>query len=146
MTPQRLAIVPITLKDGTYIPAGTRVAWAAPQHSLQPSITPDPTKFDPLRNYRKRHAGTGGENLHRFMAGQTDPDKMYFGYGNQICPGRYFAVFEIKMMLMRLLQAFDIAAPPGKGRDWPRTIYVDENVILDPYAKVMMRKRQGFTE
>ncbi|KAK8036504.1 hypothetical protein PG991_001641 [Apiospora marii] len=143
LTPQRIAMVPITLKDGTHIPVGTRVAWAGPQHSLHPSITPHPATFDPLRNYRKRHASE--ENRKRFMAGQTDPDNMSFGYGNQICPGRYFAVFEIKMMLMRLLEAFDFAAPPGKGKGWPRTIYADENVILDPYAKVMMRKRQGVT-
>lgn len=143
VTPQRIAMVPITLKDGTHIPVGTRVAWAGPQHSSDPRTTPDPAKFDPMRNYRKRHAGTDGENLNRFMAGQTDRDNMSFGYGNQICPGRYFAIFEIKMMLMRLLQAFDFAAPPGKGKNWSRTIYADENVILDPFAKVMMRKRQN---
>lgn len=131
-------MVPITLRDGTYIPKGTRIAWAGPQHALDPNVTPEPDKFDPMRSYRKRHAN-GGENLHKFMVGQTDPNNMSFGYGNQVCPGRYFAVGEIKLVLMRLLQEFDFASVKGKGR--PRTIYADENVILDPFAKIMMKKR-----
>ncbi|KAI0889376.1 cytochrome P450, partial [Annulohypoxylon maeteangense] len=139
LTPQRLAMVPLTLKDGTHIPEGTRIAWPGPQHAFDPTITPDPDTFDPMRSYRKRHTGNG-QNLHKFMAGQSDPDNMSFGYGGQVCPGRYFAVGEIKLVLMRLLQEFDFASPRGNGH--PRSIYADENVILDPYAKVMMKTRQ----
>ncbi|KHN93731.1 Cytochrome P450 [Metarhizium album ARSEF 1941] len=140
LTPQRIALVPLTLKDGTHIPKGTRIAWAGPQHAFDPVTTPDPEMFNPMRSYHKRHAN-GGENVHKFMAGQSDPDNMSFGYGNQVCPGRYFAVYEIKLVLMRLLQEFDFEFPQGKRR--PRSVYADENVILDPHAKVMMRKRKN---
>lgn len=138
VTPRRIAMVLLTLKDGTYIPKGTRIAWAGPQHAFDPVITPDPDKFDPMRSYRKRHNGNG-QNLHKFMVGQSDPDNMSFGYGGQVCPGRYLAVGEIKLVLMRLLQEFDFASPKGNVR--PRSIYADENVLLNPYAKVMMKKR-----
>ena len=131
-------MVPMTLKDGTPIPKGVRIAWAGPQHAFDPSITPEPEKFDPMRSYRKRHSG-GGENLKKFMVGQSDPDNMSFGYGSQVCPGRYFAVGEIKLVLMRLLREYDFASPKGTGR--PRSVHADENVILDPYAKVMMKRR-----
>ncbi|KAL5114030.1 hypothetical protein ACEQ8H_008086 [Pleosporales sp. CAS-2024a] len=138
LTPQRIAMVPMTLKDGTFIPKGVRIAWAGPQHAFDPKITPDPTRFDPMRSYHKRHLNNG-ENAHKFMVGQSDPDNMSFGYGSQVCPGRYFAVGEIKLVLMRLLQEYEFKAPRGKGR--PNSIHADENVILDPYAKVMIRKR-----
>lgn len=139
VTPQRIAMLPITLKDGTLIPKGVRIAWAGPQHAFDPSITPDPEKFDPMRSYRKRHSGEN-ENLHKFMVGQTDPDNMSFGYGNQVCPGRYFAAGEIKLVLARLLREYDIASPGATGR--PRNLHFDENVILDPHAKVLMRSRK----
>jgi cytochrome P450 len=73
------------------------------------------------------------------MVGQSDPDNMSFGYGSQVCPGRYFAVGEIKMILMRLLQEYEFRPPEGKGR--PDHIHADENVVLDPSAKVMMKRR-----
>ncbi|KAI4597404.1 hypothetical protein KJ359_004510 [Pestalotiopsis sp. 9143b] len=138
LTPQRIAMIPITLKDGTHIPVGTRIAWPGPQHAFDPNVTASPKAFDPMRSYNKRYAGSG-ENLNKFQCGQTDPDNMSFGYGNQVCPGRYFAVCEIKLVFMRLIQNFDFASANNGVR--PRTIYADENVILDPYAKVMMRKR-----
>lgn len=131
-------MVPLTLKDGTQIPKGVRIAWAGPQHAFDPNITPEPDKFDPMRSYRRRHTGND-ENINKFMVGQSDPDNMSFGYGNQVCPGRYFAAGEIKLVLMRLLREYEFASPGGKKR--PRSIHADENVILDPYAKVMMKRR-----
>jgi hypothetical protein len=41
---------------------------------------------------------------------------------------------------MRLLQEFYFAPADIKGR--PRNIHADENFILDPYAKVIMKRRK----
>lgn len=127
------------MKDGRHVPVGTQIAWPGPQHAFNSQITPEPQKFDPMRSYRKRHTANQ-DNLNRFLAGQSDPHNMWFGYGGQVCPGRYFAVSEIKLMLMPLPREFDFTSVPGKER--PKPIYADENVILDPYAKVMMRRRE----
>ncbi|KAI9148468.1 Cytochrome P450 monooxygenase ATR4 [Paramyrothecium foliicola] len=137
LSPQRMTIVPLVLKDGTMIPKDIRIAWAGPQHGFDPIVNVNPRRFDPLRSYRKRHANTG-QNLNKFMAGQSDPHNMSFGYGSQVCPGRYFAVGEIKLVFMRLIQEFDFALPKGKGP--PRVIHADENLILDLFAKVRMKK------
>ncbi|KAI1108817.1 cytochrome P450 [Nemania sp. NC0429] len=139
LTPQRMAMVPTTLKGRTNIPVGTRIAWAGPHHALDPNVISNPTVFDPLRSYRRRHVD-GGKDANKYLAGQSDPDNMSFGYGGQVCPGRYFAVCEIKLIIMRLIREFDFAMPDGAGV--PRIIHVNENVILDPGAKFMMRKRQ----
>ncbi|OJJ05788.1 hypothetical protein ASPVEDRAFT_32144 [Aspergillus versicolor CBS 583.65] len=138
LRPQRLALTPLTLKDGTHIPKGAMVAWAGHHHANDPSIAPEPEVFDPMRNYRKRHANNG-ENMNKFVAGQTDINSLSFGYGGQACPGRYFAVSEIKMILARLLVELDFAYPEGKSR--PQNMFADENVFMDPKAKLMMRKR-----
>lgn len=132
-------MVPLTLKDGTHIPKGARVAWAGHHHANDPNTVSDPDAFDPMRNYRKRHSNNG-ENLKKFNAGQTDVNSLAFGYGGQACPGRYFAVSEIKLLLSRLLIEFDLAYPEGKSR--PKNMFADENVFMDPHAKLMMRKRK----
>ncbi|KAI0008538.1 cytochrome P450 [Xylariaceae sp. FL0662B] len=136
LNPQRVALVPLTLKDGTHIPAGTRIAWAGHHHANDPNVTLDPKTFDPLRNYRKRHSSP--ESLSKYTAGQTDLNSLSFGYGNQACPGRYFAVAEIKMIMSRLLCEFDLEYPEEQSQ--PRTMYADENIFTDPDAKLMMKK------
>jgi ent-kaurene oxidase len=135
VAPQRLAIVPITLKDGTHIPAGTRLA-CANADILDQSI-PDPEVFDPMRSYRKRHQS--GE-LNKYQAGQTERNNLHFGYGKQACPGRHFAVGEIKMIMAKILMEFEFKYPQGKSR--PRNFYADENVFPDPRARLLMRKRK----
>ena len=93
-----------------------------------------------MRNYHNRYANNGA-NLNKFVAGQTDISSLAFGYGGQACPGRYFADGEIKLLLSRLLVEFDFAFPEGKSR--PKHMYADENVFMDPDAKLMMRKRKA---
>ncbi|KAI0143727.1 cytochrome P450 [Xylariaceae sp. FL1272] len=137
LTPQRIATICLKLRDVTNIPAGTRVAWAGHHNAIDSNVVPEPNLFDPMRSYRKRRAN-GGKDGHRLMAGQSDPDNMSFGYGGQVCPGRYFAVCEIKSILMRLLREFEFNAVPGKGT--PKFFHVDENIVIDPSAKLMMRK------
>ncbi|GAB0141471.1 hypothetical protein EsHS_00002064 [Epichloe bromicola] len=138
LNPQRIALVPLTLKDGTEIPAGARIAWAGYHHANDPSVTDKPEEFDPLRSYRKRYTDQG-VNFNKFIAGQTNSSSLSFRYGNQACPGRYFAVGEIKMILMRLLLEFEFKFPEGLSR--LKIMYPDENVFMDPHARLMMRKR-----
>ncbi|KAM7197577.1 Cytochrome P450 [Rhypophila sp. PSN 637] len=148
LSPQRVALQPFTLKDGTYIPKGCRIAFANSEHQMDPEITPDPTTFDPMRAYRARHAtpgNSGGDDpYHRNQAIQTDiNNNLTFGYGSQACPGRFLGVAEIKLLLARLLMEFDFKYPgPGGKGQVPRTMTADENVFMDPRARLMMRKRK----
>ena len=137
VTNQRLAVVPITLKDKTHIPAGTRIAFANADILNDPEITPHPEVFDPMRSYRKRHE-TG--ELNKYQAGQTTKSNLHFGYGTQACPGRHFAVGVIKIILSKLLREYEFKYPEGKGR--PRNFYAGENAFPDPWAKLMVRKRR----
>ena len=139
VNPQRIALEALTLKDGTKIPKGARIAWAGHELANDADVVARPERFDPLRSYRKRHADYE-KNKHRFTAGQTNAASLSFGYGGQACPGRYFAVAEIKLVLMRLLLEFEFRLPDGKKR--PQTMYADENVFMDPSAKLMMRTRK----
>jgi cytochrome P450 len=105
---QRQALVPITLKDGTHIPAGTRVACAKVDTVYN---DPNVAIFDPKRWYRKRYE-TG--EVTKYFAVVTEKDYMHFGFGSQACPGRYLAVGIVKMMMIKLLSEFEFRFPDGK--------------------------------
>lgn len=134
-----MALQPYTLKDGTHIPKGCRIAFANGDHQMDPEITPDPFTFDPMRSYRKRQSSRLQHD--RNQAVLTDlNNNLTFGYGNQACPGRFLGVAEVKFLLARLLTEFDFKYPEGKSM--PRTLHADENVFPEPSAKLMMRKRR----
>jgi cytochrome P450 len=130
---QRQALVPITLKDGTHIPAGTRIACAKADVVYN---DPAVAVFDPMRWYRKRHE-TGEFNKHLTVI--PEKEYMHFGFGRQACPGRNLAVGAVKMIMIKLLSEFEFRFPDGKGR--PSIFTADEYCFLDPTSKLMIRKR-----
>ncbi|ODA81013.1 hypothetical protein RJ55_03974 [Drechmeria coniospora] len=138
LNPQRLAIQDIRLKDGTRVPAGTRLAFANYEHSMDSDVFDEPREFDPMRSYRRRMSSADQRDLHK--AGMTHPDNLAFGYGNQACAGRQFAVAEIKLIMARLLHDFEFRFPEGKAR--PKARHVNENCFTDQTMTLMMRKRQ----
>ncbi|KAL5332550.1 cytochrome P450 [Aspergillus crustosus] len=143
LNPQRLAYQDITLKDGTFIPKNYRLAFAAYEHSMDPAIHPNPTAFDPLRSYRKRQAAADQRDKHK--AGLTSPENLAFGYGNQACAGRQFAVAEIKLIMARLLYEFEFSFPPGqkgRGDGRPKLLNLNEMCFSEMGVRLLMRKRR----
>jgi ent-kaurene oxidase len=139
VSPQRVALQSYTLKDGTHIPKGCRIAFANSEHQIDPEVTPNPSTFDPMRSYRKRH--TSEDQYDRNQAALTDiNNNLTFGYGNQACPGRFLGVGEVKMLVSRLLTEFDFKYPEGKSI--PTTMCADENVFMDPSARLLMKQRK----
>ena len=137
VNPARVAVEDITFKDGLTIPKGIKIAFLGHEHQNDPAITTNPNIFDPLRNYRKRQASP--ETATKFVAGTVDQNNLGFGWGAQACPGRFFAVAEIKLLVAIFLSQFEFDYVPGK--DKPKTMYAAENLFLDPSATIMMRQR-----
>jgi ent-kaurene oxidase len=140
VNPQRLARETYKCKDGTIVPQGSILTFANLEHQLDPTVFPEPLAFDPMRCYRKRQENN---KVHGYLAGQTSPNNLGFGYGGQACAGRQFAVAEIKLLVARLLYEFEFKMPEGKSR--PNDIHVNELTFLPPSAKVMMRKKRVVT-
>ncbi|KAJ5101066.1 hypothetical protein N7456_007118 [Penicillium angulare] len=136
LNPQRLAYQDIKLKDGTVVPAGSRLAFANYEHSMDPDVYPNPLDFDPMRSYRKRMSDIDQRDLHK--AGMTHPNNLAFGYGNQACAGRQFAVAEIKLIMARLLCEYEFKFPEGKVR--PKTQHINENCFTDQSMNLMMKR------
>jgi cytochrome P450 len=125
---------PLTLRDGTFLPKGTHVAFAAADILSDESKIKNPETFDAYRSYRSRNSASP------HILGQNDKDHLAFGNGKQACPGRLFAVAEIKTVFARLLLEYDFKYPEGKGR--PENLHVNEMVVVNPTAKLMIRKKR----
>ena len=125
----RLTTVPIHLSNGQVIPENTMVAYCNPR--FDPGVDKtldDPAVFDGLRFART------GSKLEALSI-----DSLAFGYGIHACPGRSFAVAELKLIVAHLVRNYDICLEAGKPR--PENIPLDFQLVPNPEGKVLLRSR-----
>ncbi|KAF2758980.1 cytochrome P450 [Pseudovirgaria hyperparasitica] len=130
---RRKAMQDIVLKDGTLIPAGTHVAIAT-----DPTPWEDVDSFDGFR-WSKLREQPGQDTKHHFVA--TGPDSLSFGHGSHACPGRHYAVEQVKLIIMHLIENYEL-----KFRDEdqvkPKRIKSAGGYMPNPQIKVLLKKRQ----
>ncbi len=89
-----------TVLGDVAVPAGTVVINLMRHDSLDDAFVPEAKAFRP-----ERWLGEGG-----MSPGSAKRISMPFGAGPRICPGRYLALQEMKMVLLTLLTRFDIVS------------------------------------
>ncbi|KAI8142586.1 cytochrome P450 [Fennellomyces sp. T-0311] len=92
-----------TFANGYQVPKGRRVQSANRQLNMMGlnATRSEVDQMDPAMSGKK-------------LATQPGRDFVTFGLGKHLCPGRFFAVHEIKMSLIVLLRRYDIATVSGK--------------------------------
>ncbi|KAI8930431.1 hypothetical protein NX059_012382 [Plenodomus lindquistii] len=142
LTFQRIFHQSITLSDGTHFPSGTRIAvpthWMLNDSTYVPGAA-DPATFDPFRYSRIREDPAHPENAQRHMLAMTDASNMAFGYGRYACPGRFYAVNEMKMIMGHLLLRYDFKFKEGCSR--PKNFTFDSDLYPDMSARLLIRER-----
>jgi len=108
----RLVLRPFTFSNGVTIPAGTLVATPSSAIHMDEEIYPKPEQFDGFR-FSKSCEMDGGVTTTGRSAVSTSPDHLTFGFGRHACPGRFFAVNEIKVLVARILMTYDIKLEEG---------------------------------
>ncbi|KAI8235522.1 Cytochrome P450 monooxygenase ATR2 [Colletotrichum sp. SAR 10_99] len=107
----------ITLKDGTLIPQGITVEAIFAPPLFDPVLFPNPQEFDPYRFLKLRRGETPDPNHYKnkeqYTFSHATKENLAWGYGAHVCPGRYFANNEIKLILARMLLRYDIRMPGG---------------------------------
>ncbi|KAI0459174.1 cytochrome P450 [Xylaria acuta] len=135
---QRKAMVPIKLSNGFNVPAGTIVQCNTNMLDEAPAEWGDPNAFDGSRFYKLR---SKPEDTNKFQFASTSYDSMQFGFGNDACPGRFFASNQIKIILAYILSNYDFKFEDGVvGR--PKNIMFEVNILADPTVKVLFKKIQ----
>ena len=133
----RKVLKPITLSNGTHLPAGTKLLAPLAGFSRDPALYPDPTTFDPLRFLRLREQSKSDSNRYQFTS--LSDGNMNFGAGRHACPGRFFAGNEVKMALGFFLLNYEVALPEGKER--PKAMIVVMSRVPDQEAELLFKRR-----
>ncbi|KAF2165016.1 hypothetical protein M409DRAFT_24915 [Zasmidium cellare ATCC 36951] len=128
----------LTTPDGLHLPKGTHVQSVVSGMQRDVNIGgAGVDEYDPLRYWREAQRGEVSKQL---SASQVSDRFLSFGLGKHACPGRFFAVNSIKLMLGHLLMTYDIE--PLKAK--PEYTVIGEGLI--PSAKTMVRlRRRSFT-
>ncbi|RHZ46133.1 hypothetical protein Glove_633g2 [Diversispora epigaea] len=113
-TPHR-SVESYTFKNGMTIPKGRKVqTYLIDIHYNATAYGPESKSFLPYH---------GLEN--NLPASRTDKNYFTFGAGKHSCPGRFFAVGEIKVCLHKLILNYHIKTPSGK---------VEKKIHFGPFA------------
>ncbi|XP_006458669.1 hypothetical protein AGABI2DRAFT_115703 [Agaricus bisporus var. bisporus H97] len=128
-----------TTTDGTLIPAGSflGVAGSATQSK---NAFEDAHEFKGFRFAEMRDRDEGLDSMKHQMV-SLDAEHIIFGYGRHACPGRFFAVHEIKIMLAQIILEYDVQMENG-SMDRPPSLSFESNDVPNPKAKMRFRKRQ----
>ena len=124
---------PFIFSDGTYIPEGTYIS--APAHAIQldESNYPDPTSFVPFRFVDKAKGSAGRKVDMTAMS----TDFLLFGHGRHVCPGRFFAAMELKMMLALIVMNYDVKLEGPH----PENVWIVTSCMPNPKGEVLFRRR-----
>ncbi len=108
---------------GVALPAGTLVLCTMRSGAVDASIAADAAEFRPSR----WRTGTGAADEAAAAAGnrQLTTASMPFGAGPRVCPGRYLALLEMRMVLATIARNYELVevgtengAPPSERLDF----------------------------
>ncbi|KAJ0415833.1 cytochrome P450 [Aspergillus carlsbadensis] len=107
------------------LPQGTILALALGPAHRDGTLYPRPNDFDAFRFARApssrglRGSGSGSSGTDQTSAVTPDDKFLGFGFGRHACPGRFFAVAEIKLLVARMLLEYEIGHIKERPRDRP---------------------------
>ncbi|KAF8477701.1 cytochrome P450 [Russula ochroleuca] len=134
----RLALRPFTFSNGVTVPAGTLVSIPASTTHTDERIYPNPDEFDGFR-FAKLRESEGDTLTSRHQTVSTSTEHLAFGIGRHTCPGRFFAVNEVKALFAHIVATYDVKFEEGKGV--PREVCI-AGLRFPGNSNVMFRTRQ----
>ncbi|KAF2677434.1 putative cytochrome P450 [Lentithecium fluviatile CBS 122367] len=126
------------LHDGVVIPAGTIIG--VPSHAIanDPKFCKDPEKFDGFRWIPPDEKDADAQAPPSFVT--TNPHNLAWGYGKHACSGRFFASFEIKMVMAYILLNYDFKFEEGR-KERPANVAFELQNAPDPSVHVLFKRR-----
>ncbi|KAH8811233.1 cytochrome P450 [Xylogone sp. PMI_703] len=143
LTMNRIVTQPYTFKiSGTHLPVGSMTTAATAAIATDPdTFGLDSNDFDGHRFTRLREDNKAGESA--FKMGMATEDSLGFGLGSQACPGRFFAVNLMKLMLAKFLTQWDLTLEKN-GQKYvggrPKYQYYDFSVVAPSEYGMKLKK------
>ena len=123
-----------TFSDGTTIPRGTTVCVSTLNAHFNNKLYEDPLKFNGFR-----FSDTREGSAKKVGMVSSSQDHLPFGLGRHVCPGRYFAACELKLMFAHIVMTYDVKLEIEGAR--PEDMWVMIACIPNLNANVLFRKR-----
>ncbi|KAF5382324.1 hypothetical protein D9757_008449 [Collybiopsis confluens] len=137
LSSNRMVMRDFTFSNGTEVPAGTLVGVAAYALHHDADLYEKPDILDPFRfsNMRTKE----GEGFKHQIVAQDHSFGLFGHGGKHMCPGRFFAVNQLKALVGHVLISYDIKFENDGGV--PDTCWEGIDACPDSTVLVMFRKR-----
>jgi len=140
VTMTRTVLKDFTFSDGTTLPAGTTVSAAAYSTHTDENNYLDAAEFQGFRFAEMRDSGDGQALKHHMVT--PNHDYIAFGHGRHACPGRFFAVNELKAMFAHILTTYDVKFEDDRTSP-PPPIWFGLTITPDLNAGIVFRARSS---
>ncbi|KAI0516995.1 cytochrome P450 [Xylaria bambusicola] len=135
---------PFQFSDGLTLPVGTRFGF--PAKAIQGSCTElaDPKTFDGRRFLTLKTSepsGTASPDQKRWGASSVDFSNLAWGYGNHVCPGRFFAVRMVKLVISNLILHYEVMWDRDVDISPPR-VNIEGQFVPNMSQTVLLRRRK----
>lgn len=138
----RVLTRPYTFKcSSTALPSDCMTSGASAAIATDPSMFADPNTFDGSR-YRRMRADHK-ESESSLVMGMSTIDSLGFGLGNQACPGRFFAVNNMKLIMAKMLTQYELVLEKDGVKytgHRPEMQYNDFSVVAPKNYSLRIRK------
>lgn len=125
-----------TLSSGEVLPENAHVSFAGVPMSMSDDYFDKAEEFDGFRFERLRHNPDADHNGLQFTSSYAG--SLHFGHGRHMCPGRFMGSLISKLLLIQVLQRYDLKLSDGVR---PESIMFFDMDIPDPKYKVLFRDR-----
>lgn len=127
-----------TFSNGDHLPQGSHISLPVLGRHLDESIYPDAKVYDAFRFSRDRESRSGSSSEKRIQAAvNASANHLSWGIGKSQCPGRFFAVDELKEIMAFVLLNYDVKHIEER----PKNFFVSSTSLPPLSAKICFKKK-----
>ncbi|KAF3092466.1 hypothetical protein TWF102_001892 [Orbilia oligospora] len=133
--------VPLHLPKGTFVTAP-----ATATHLSEEIYGPDAHIWKGFRFSEMREKMTNPEESSKLQAAATSKEYLAFSHGKHACTGRFFAIYQLKMLLIYCLLRYDIRLPLDRNGKRPDNRYILGRRSAEINGSLEFRERKEWNE
>ncbi|GAW20412.1 hypothetical protein ANO14919_099180 [Xylariales sp. No.14919] len=137
---------PFQFSDGLTLPIGTRIGF--PGKAIQGTCAElvEPETFNGRRFLTPKTieepSGSARPDQKRWAASSVDFSNLAWGYGNHVCPGRFFAVRLVKLVVSSLVLNYEVKWNRDEDGSPPR-VNIEGQFVPNMSQTILLKRRRG---